>query len=294
MYVLLTAMPPRTLDMAKSMKPCIDQATLNKDLAKFNGLNFSASRAGSHYAGSLPMGLGSVVYQFEGNKLMASVDAMEMCLHGNPAFESLLGDESCQATIKWGECIQQASANLRDLDAEACHQDRVPSLRISYIIPGDLFYIPFFSLVCEKSLGMNISFRVVSCLVDVYMKQKVQLLLRVWPAHLDLDWVLSVYFISSITQAMRFIYFISISHEFWCLLCQVAFASCLWQTYVPIVFLPWLWRWQRCWCTQAWWNPCWWVSSSWWRRCDHQTYHWNYGWWWWSWCRAVGWSCSKT
>lgn len=167
------------------MTPPVPEKVVEKDLQKVDGLAWSATRAGSVYAGAMPLGLGAFLYQFEGNKLVASVDAMEMCVHENASFEALLHDESCRTTVNFAHAMQSAAGKLRDLDEEACDQDRLPSLRVSYIIPGDIFYLPFTSIVCEKSLGMSISLRLVSCFVQALLQKKIGLLRRVWDESLS-------------------------------------------------------------------------------------------------------------
>ena len=174
------------MEAAKSMKPPSPEKMVEKDLQKIETFAWSAARAGSVYTGALPLGLGTFLYQFEGNKLVASVDAMEMCLHENASFEALIQDESCRTTVNFGHSIQLAGAKLRDLDEESCDPDRLPSLRVSYVIPGDIFYLPFTSIVCEKSLGMSVSLRLVSCFVQALLQKKIGLLRRVWDESLRL------------------------------------------------------------------------------------------------------------
>ena len=186
--LIRSSIPLRTMETAQSMTPPVPEETAEKDLKKVEGFAWSAARAGSVYTGAMPLGLGAFLYQFEGNKLVASVDVMEMCVHENASFEALLQDESCRTTVNFTQAIQSAAAQLRDLDEESCNQDRVPSLRVSYIIPGDIFYLPFSSLVCEKSLGMSISLRLVSCFAHALLQKKIGLLRRVW------DGPLSFYF----------------------------------------------------------------------------------------------------
>ena len=75
--------------------------------------------------------------------------------------------------------MQAACETLRDLDDSGALAG-LPSLRVTYIIPGDIMYVPFASLICEKTLGTgnSIALRVSTCLVSTHQALQAQYMRR--------------------------------------------------------------------------------------------------------------------
>ena len=57
------------------------------------GVTWSASRQGDVYVGTLHNGLGALVYQMEGNKLMATCDSLEMAMYHAPDTHDIMSSE---------------------------------------------------------------------------------------------------------------------------------------------------------------------------------------------------------
>ena len=66
----------------------------------------------------------------------------------------------------------------------------LPSLRVTYIIPGDIMYFPCASLICEKALGTGncIALRVSTCLLSTGQALQAQYMRRVLGEYLVGNW----------------------------------------------------------------------------------------------------------
>ena len=89
-------------------------------------------------------------------------------------------------------CSRRAGSlweTLRDLDDSGALAS-LPSLRVTYIIPGDIMCIPFASLICEKTLGTgnSISLRVSTCLISTSQALQAQYMRRVLDEYLVGNW----------------------------------------------------------------------------------------------------------
>lgn len=82
---------------------------LSKELSRVTGLTWSASAHGTVYTGPLPSGLGAFIYQYEGNKLIATVDALEMTRYKSPHVDQLLRDDVTESSksdfVKMAEAL---------------------------------------------------------------------------------------------------------------------------------------------------------------------------------------------
>ena len=204
---------------SKDQKEDDASVQMAREIARLSGFQWCGSKKSSVYSGVIPGGLGCVMYQVEGNRLLAVADVLELAALACPSFKMLMDGpdfDLASANINPGqlledrfvqtECIcfkfparffsimecqrvrdsiynleeksetletiitcQDASCALRDLHEESPLSE-VRSLRIAYCLPGDLVYVPFGSLICEKSCGTshNIAARVFSCLVTAH------------------------------------------------------------------------------------------------------------------------------
>jgi len=207
----------------------VAEAELTKDVNRIKGVTWCGSRQGSCYTGTLPFGTGALCYQYEGTRLVATVDALEMAKLKHPHVTELMENEEAgisefiklleecwgsgdvgfflhsaaacsnyiaimlRSTIhysfftvyfrvilvewsvmvhEWFWCAlsvpQDVSADFRDLDdTDPNIFEKLGSLRVTYVIAGDILYIPYASIVCEKACGNanSISLRVMSCMM---------------------------------------------------------------------------------------------------------------------------------
>ena len=81
---------PRSKAYGQSLKPPMAEAELTKDGNRINGVTWCGSRQGSCYTGTLPFGTGALCYQYEGARLIATVDALEMAKLNNPHVMELM------------------------------------------------------------------------------------------------------------------------------------------------------------------------------------------------------------
>lgn len=84
--------------------------SLAKEVARVSGVTWSASSHGTVYTGPLPSGLGAMIYQYEGNKLIATVDVLEMTRYTSPHVDQLLADDV--AGTNKSSFLQLAEANV--------------------------------------------------------------------------------------------------------------------------------------------------------------------------------------
>lgn len=73
---------------------------IKKETLRLSGVTWSASRQGEIYNGVLPNGLGAINFQYEGNRLVASVDLLEMTKIQCPHIVELFKDNTTQHTSK--------------------------------------------------------------------------------------------------------------------------------------------------------------------------------------------------
>lgn len=78
--------------------------------------------------------------------------------------------------------VQAGTTTLRTLDdKESEILSTLPSLRVTYVIPGDLVYIPYASLICEKACGGHaVSLRVASCLMTAEQQEATRFMREVF------------------------------------------------------------------------------------------------------------------
>ena len=69
------------------------EAELTKDVNRIKGVTWCGSRQGSCYTGTLPFGTGALCYQYEGTRLVATVDALEMAKLKHPHVTELMENE---------------------------------------------------------------------------------------------------------------------------------------------------------------------------------------------------------
>ena len=76
---------------------------------------------------------------------------------------------------------QDVSAEFRDLDdTDPNILEKLDSLRVTYVIAGDILYIPYASIVCEKACGNtnSTSLRVMSCMMNATQQAQCLLMKR--------------------------------------------------------------------------------------------------------------------
>lgn len=83
---------------------------------------------------------------------------------------------------------------LADLNADTlgslANEGRLVSFRFVYTIPGDIIYLPFGAIVCEKACGANnVSMRVPSMIFTPGSLDAIKFMCAVYPAQLGhQDW----------------------------------------------------------------------------------------------------------
>lgn len=100
----------RIASLAKDLR--VDAETIRKDTLRTVGVTWSASRKGDVYVGPTPNGMGAFCYQYEGNKLMATVDALQMTMYTIPHFKQLLEDEAVKMKTNFLELMQAGPLNM--------------------------------------------------------------------------------------------------------------------------------------------------------------------------------------
>lgn len=84
---------------------------------------------------------------------------------------------------------QDVSTYLADLNSETlnslANEGRLASFRFVYAIPGDIIYLPFGSIVCEKACGANnVSMRTPSMIFTPGSRDAVKFMCAVYPGQL--------------------------------------------------------------------------------------------------------------
>lgn len=80
---------------------------VQKDALRISGGTWTSSKQGDVYTGSLPHGLGGFCYQYEGNRLMATVDSIEVTKVSTPHLSDLLARDSLKDdTINFLDLLQ--------------------------------------------------------------------------------------------------------------------------------------------------------------------------------------------
>lgn len=94
--------------------------------------------------------------------------------------------------------LQEGAEFLKNLGGDALkdlvNDGKMMSFRFSYIVPGDIVYIPYGSMVCEKAVGMNnVAMRVPSLIMSEYSEMGMQFMSRLYPTQLGAEWVVDSY-----------------------------------------------------------------------------------------------------
>lgn len=66
---------------------------LQKELVRINGIQWCGSEKNNVYTGLTPQGLGCILYQLEGNRLLATADSVELCSLCSPEFKKLIAEQ---------------------------------------------------------------------------------------------------------------------------------------------------------------------------------------------------------
>ena len=88
----------RSKSYGQSLKPPVAEAELNKDGNRIKGVTWCGSRQGSCYTGTLQLGMGALCYQYEGTRLVATVDSLEMAKLNHPNVMELMESEEAGIT----------------------------------------------------------------------------------------------------------------------------------------------------------------------------------------------------
>ena len=70
---------------------------MKKEAYRVSGVTWSGSQQGSVYTGPLPGGLGALCYQYEGNRLVASADALELTRFKSPHIDALIKETNIKS-----------------------------------------------------------------------------------------------------------------------------------------------------------------------------------------------------
>ena len=83
--------------------------------------------------------------------------------------------------MMFSNSLKDASCTLRDLDSTS-PLEQVRSLRVIYALAGDLIYLPFGTLICEKPCGsLNVALRVQSMMAAAHHTWHARLLAVLHP-----------------------------------------------------------------------------------------------------------------
>ena len=88
-----------------SWEPALAEDAAKKEVLRMSGVTWAGSAHGSVFIGVLPGGMGAFVYQYEGNRLIATIDAWEATTHKHPDLGDLVSDDS-QITAKCKTLLQ--------------------------------------------------------------------------------------------------------------------------------------------------------------------------------------------
>lgn len=87
----------------------MDKGVLQKEMQRVTGMTWGGCRHGSVYTGPLPAGCGAFCFQYEGNKLMATIDMLEAMRYRSPHVEQLLEDESTKMGTNFTQLLEDWS-----------------------------------------------------------------------------------------------------------------------------------------------------------------------------------------
>ena len=102
----------RIMSACPSWEPALAEDAAKKEVLRMSGVTWSGSAHGSVFIGVLPGGMGAFVYQYEGNRLIATIDAWEATTHKNPDLGDLISDDS-QTTAKFKALLQDCSGYMQ-------------------------------------------------------------------------------------------------------------------------------------------------------------------------------------
>ena len=75
---------------SKDQKEDDASVQMAREIARLSGFQWCGSKKSSVYSGVIPGGLGCVMYQVEGNRLLAVADVLELAALACPSFKMLM------------------------------------------------------------------------------------------------------------------------------------------------------------------------------------------------------------